>query len=87
MPNESVTRCDHIRGLALADFPQYGESDWLTPTSEGREPDLPFAFCPTCGTPLERGTPLRSSEDELVKRLNSSADLTVDGSQFINREG
>jgi hypothetical protein len=47
LPRES--ECDHLVGLRVASFPQYGETDRLVRSSEKLEPDDPFNYCPVCG--------------------------------------
>jgi hypothetical protein len=53
MIEDTVTgQCDHIIGLFLNPFPQYGESDRLTCESEHLDIDEPFTYCPKCGAKL-----------------------------------
>ena len=45
-----ATKCDHIVGFVLSEFPQYGEQDGLIRMSDNNpNVSLRFNFCPVCG--------------------------------------
>jgi len=72
--------CDHIIGLALAAFPQHGETDRLVKFSERIEPDDRFGFCPRCGASLAG-----RHDNELIKVYGRLAYEFAGSPQFIKR--
>jgi hypothetical protein len=44
--------CDHIVGISLSDFPQFGGIDTLAKLSESAVVEHPFKYCPLCGAYL-----------------------------------
>ena len=61
---DTVTgQCDHIVGLFLDPYVQYGGYDRLVRQSEGLDIDELFKYCPCCGLSLqEEAGQCRTSE-------------------------
>ena len=45
-------QCDHLMGMVISPFPQFGEMDRLVKASEHISVDEPFTYCPMCGSVL-----------------------------------